>query len=592
MITINLSRKKGSINIPVERPTQLPENVVANISNLTVPSLKQICDAWNIQRRGLTRAADIQNALRNGFTTNTNKKDKGQYNTTNATYIFDGFVPLEKYKKVVDPCAGDGDLIAYICQFGDAEKIMFDIDPSKVCCQTRNTLIEPIDYTNMMLVMNPPYLSNVQNKDIDNTIIYEKYGLDDLYKCYIKTMCATPPPEFMIIIPLNFLCSVRSADRKLREQFFTTFEVVRINIFNEQVFEDTSYSVCAIHGIKNKETCLFSMPAHIYPSGEKIQLDFSPNFLIGGEIYDLPESTTYTVGRALTGSKNVSNLFLKAIDDSHLINLCVAQHPADGSFGKVSDRSYAWLIVEPAIDENKQKYVANKFNRLMCDWRKKYHSLFLTNYRENGRKRISFGLAFRIVGYILGLDEVDDIPDVFTKEIRNEYIGTNTRENICEKWQIEKLRAVGVPSVAGTNVRVNSITFEIETVATGLFDRLDFADWSEDFDLIMKVNDATTLYFNLKFICESGGSQNRSIKPLANMIYYLAKHIEKKQCRDKKFIFIMDGEYLTKFIVANETNGVSQFHYQIDRVDPTYKKYFFIGSTKQFLKNSVANMAI
>jgi hypothetical protein len=108
----------------------------------------------------------------------------------------------------------------------------------------------------------------------------------------------------------------------------------------------------------------------------------------------------------------------------------------------------------------------------------------------------------------------------------------------------------------------------------------------------MKVDDATTLYFNLKFICESGGSQNRSIKPLANMIYCLARHIEKKQCRNKKFVFIMDGEYLTKFIVANPTNGVSQFHYQIDRVDPTYKKYFFIGSTKQFLKNSVANMAI
>ena len=42
--------------------------------------------------------------------------------------------------------------------------------------------------------------------------------------------------------------------------------------------------------------------------------------------------------------------------------------------------------------------------------RKKYNSLFLTNYRESNtiaRKRISFDLAFKICNYILSLDEYE-----------------------------------------------------------------------------------------------------------------------------------------------------------------------------------------
>ncbi len=41
------------------------------------------------------------------------------------------------------------------------------------------------------------------------------------------------------------------------------------------------------------------------------------------------------------------------------------------------------------------------FNNYISEQRGKYHSLFLTNYRENGRKRISFSLIYKIVSYLL-----------------------------------------------------------------------------------------------------------------------------------------------------------------------------------------------
>ena len=67
-------------------------------------------------------------------------------------------------------------------------------------------------------------------------------------------------------------------------------------------------------------------------------------------------------------------------------------------------RTYATLIIEPSIDKNKQLELVNKFNKYLNEYRKKFNSLFLTNYRESkdiARKRISFELVYLITQYIL-----------------------------------------------------------------------------------------------------------------------------------------------------------------------------------------------
>ena len=47
----------------------------------------------------------------------------------------------------------------------------------------------------------------------------------------------------ILIIPLNFFCSVRKNDVLLREKFLSFYSVNQINIFEETVFEDTSVTV-------------------------------------------------------------------------------------------------------------------------------------------------------------------------------------------------------------------------------------------------------------------------------------------------------------------------------------------------------------
>ena len=147
----------------------------------------------------------------------------------------------------------------------------------------------------------------------------------------------------------------------------------------------------------------------------EIELNNKNNYTIGGEIYLLPKQEIYTIERATRLTKendigNITNILLKAIDDSmeNKLQLKMVSDEERERFidntPKLSARSYATLVIKPAIDGNKQEELVKKFNGFIENHRLKYHSLFLSNYRESNsiaRKRISFDLAFHLCGYLL-----------------------------------------------------------------------------------------------------------------------------------------------------------------------------------------------
>lgn len=65
------------------------------------------------------------------------------------------------------------------------------------------------------------------------------------------------------------------------------------------------------------------------------------------------------------------------------------------------------MVLYPFVSLKVQKKIVERGNKILNEHRDKYHSLFLTNYRESKditRKRISFDLAYRIVEHVL--DEI------------------------------------------------------------------------------------------------------------------------------------------------------------------------------------------
>ena len=323
------------------------------------------------------------------------KRALGQFYTTCAAIIFDGMI-LPQDVPIIEPFAGKGDLAI----FANREIEMYDIEPGEgIIC--RDTLMNPPEYDGKYILTNPPFLARNKSRQKH---IYEKYGADDLYKCFILSFMQSRPLGGIIILPINFLCSIRAGDILLRKSFVSKFNISRVNIFDYCIFSDTSYGICALQFSIKEGPETVPIQTHIY-TGEDVRsfsMSFTArnNYTYGGEIYSLPRGS-YSVGRLIKGMSPNTNILLKCIDDTTLICATIVANVYYDETKNRSARSYATLTISPHLTMDEQRRLTCLFNSFMAKKRAKYHSLFLTNYRENGRKRISFDLAYRIIGYLL-----------------------------------------------------------------------------------------------------------------------------------------------------------------------------------------------
>jgi site-specific DNA-adenine methylase len=100
-----------------------------------------------------------------------NKKNRGQFYTTNSSYILEGLFIPENTKKIIEPFAGKGDLLEWIRTQGFKGQVQsYDIEP---CSKEdkivqRDTLKNAPDYKGSFVITNPPYLARNKstNKDI------------------------------------------------------------------------------------------------------------------------------------------------------------------------------------------------------------------------------------------------------------------------------------------------------------------------------------------------------------------------------------------------------------------------------------------
>lgn len=348
---------------------------------------------------------------------NDKKRELGQFMTTNYEYILQNMCIPADTKTVIEPFCGKGDLLKFNGVSGK-EVERYDIDPQSDDIVKRDTLADPPSYSGKFVLTNPPYLARNKCKD---KRLFDQYDCNDLYKCFILSIIRDQPDGGILIIPLNFLSSIRTADVDLRKKFLEQFAIVHVNVFEERVFDDTTYTICAIQFAVRPQDARSKIPVFIYPSGAEIsvELNSSNKYMIGGEAYDLPVNPKYEITRLtkLNRESVHTNILVKCIDDSSTKQICLEIVEPSRVYvdqtDKLSSRTYATLVITPPIAMDKQQELVKQFGKYLRKQRAKYHSLFLTNYRESkdiARKRISFGLVYSICGYLLSqIDEIETI---------------------------------------------------------------------------------------------------------------------------------------------------------------------------------------
>jgi hypothetical protein len=271
-----------------------------------------------------------------------NKQKLGQFYTKNTEYIVGNLLNVFPNKNidVIDPFAGEYDLLDILTN-DKFNKIGFDIDPKTKNTIKLDTLLNPPNYNNKWIITNPPYLARNKNKDKK---LYDLYNLNDLYKIAIKTIIGCEGG--ILVIPLNFFSDERSKD--IRTDFLSKYTIVNINIFEEQVFDDTKYTVCSFSFIK-KDNNIQKINPLFLPSKttKEFELNSNFNYSIGGKfLNEMNKYKNKNIKRLVKDSdiKPNTNLYLRATDTGSgdgRIKLTINKH----FYAKDTDRTFATIIL-------------------------------------------------------------------------------------------------------------------------------------------------------------------------------------------------------------------------------------------------------
>jgi len=124
----------------------------------------------------------------------------------------------------------------------------------------------------------------------------------------------------------------------------------------------------------------------------------------------------------------------------------------------------------------------------------------------------------------------------------------NGKSNECENYQKKLIIAITGKSIGGsTYMRINTNTHELKKFSNNKIphgteeEQDDWGYWTEDFDGQEEKNNKK-LFYNLKFVCEEGGAQRRTLRELHHFIHAQNDVIKNPEYSNVYFINILDGK--------------------------------------------------
>jgi hypothetical protein len=335
-----------------------------------------------------------------------NKKENGQFYTTNCNYILDNLSILELLSdadKIIEPFAGKGDLIDWVKNNLTNDIVGYDKEPKREDIILRDTLLFPPDYSDSWIITNPPYLARNKSKEKS---LFDKYSTNDLYKCFINSINDCKGGIF--ILPANFFL----AKSDTLSSFLRKYRLLKVKYFEERVFSDTSNTIVAFSFEKSKEPLTkqniewISMPSN---ETKTFVMDSRYDWIISGDIYNLKNTLVrrHTEDHDIKKNEQLTFMTLRAIDSGKMDGRISLNYLENYVYNGINtSRTYATIVVKgkKLLSSEEQVSICNQFNEFIEKKRKMTWSLFLPQYRESkeyARKRIPFELAYSIISTII-----------------------------------------------------------------------------------------------------------------------------------------------------------------------------------------------
>ena len=183
----------------------------------------------------------------------------------------------------------------------------------------------------------------------------------------------------------------------------------------------------------------------------------------------------------------------------------------------------------------------------------------------------------------------------------------NGKSNECEIYQKKLIKQLIGYIPSKTNDRFYMETKDIINKTNPMKDKNGF-EFTEDFDgkVITKTHNKinNTIYFNLKFCCDAGGAQTRTLREVYHFIKCQIEYVIKKQkeINDSSGLFdlsdLSDSSNSSEIYFINILDGdtsyknMDKFKYLLEKekkmkqdMCEVINKYIFIGSMLEFSTN-------
>jgi hypothetical protein len=149
----------------------------------------------------------------------------------------------------------------------------------------------------------------------------------------------------------------------------------------------------------------------------------------------------------------------------------------------------------------------------------------------------------------------------------------NGKKNECEIYQIKIINKIIKNKLDKTFDRINFEDYKIYDKKNP-YKFNDGFNYTENFDGLCKNN---KYYFNLKFVCDAGGAQTRTLILVYHFIIYQLEYLKTNKSINIYFINILDGD--------TSYNYLNKFNYLLNKDEyQNIKKYIFVGDTFNFQK--------
>jgi len=330
-------------------------------------------------------------------TAQTHQQKMGQYFTTNADYILDGYESVVKNKTVIDPFAGGKDLLNWASRCGASNVIGYDLEPKSDDITQNDSIANPPQYSGVV-VSNPPYLS--KNKFKGDKGVFDQWGQNDLYKCHLASLSNCD--EAIVIIPSNFLCEGRAT---AREMLFKTHYIVSAKYWNTPVFEDATTGICVIHikkGVRPYQR--FQLYHGTENTSFEMKLEKRYNYLHGKDFLEIVQSVSgkFKVVKTDVGMSRPNTNIVLGLLDKGAWRLGLSYNEGEAIYcSPKSFTTYQLTLPGKTLSEDDQRKLVKEFNEILVSHRDRYHDMFLSNFMGPKQKILSRKMAHSLIEYII-----------------------------------------------------------------------------------------------------------------------------------------------------------------------------------------------